>query len=58
LYLAVRASLKSSVSQIKKILNGSAVVALALSRHYPAHLALTDNWTMPPGAFMRCGGPS
>jgi 3'-phosphoadenosine 5'-phosphosulfate sulfotransferase (PAPS reductase)/FAD synthetase len=35
----------------------SELVALALSRHYPAHLALTDNWTMPPGAFKNCGGP-
>jgi 3'-phosphoadenosine 5'-phosphosulfate sulfotransferase (PAPS reductase)/FAD synthetase len=34
------------------------LVALALSRDYPAHLALTDNWTMPAGAFNHCGGPS
>ncbi len=34
------------------------LVALAMSRHYPAHLALTDNWFLPPGAFKHCGGPS
>jgi 3'-phosphoadenosine 5'-phosphosulfate sulfotransferase (PAPS reductase)/FAD synthetase len=33
-------------------------VALAMSRHYPAHLALNDNWTIPAGAFKHCGGPS
>lgn len=34
------------------------LVALALGRDYPADLALTENWTMPPGAFKHCGGPS
>jgi hypothetical protein len=34
------------------------LVALAMGRNYPAHLALSDNWTLPPGAFMHCGGPS
>ena len=34
------------------------LVALAMSRDYPVPLALTDNWTLPPGAFKRCGGPS
>src|SRR5262249_58468063 len=27
------------------------LVALAMSRAYPAHLALTDHWTLPAGAF-------
>jgi hypothetical protein len=34
------------------------LVALAMGRDYPAHLALTDNRTMPAGAFKHCGGPS
>jgi 3'-phosphoadenosine 5'-phosphosulfate sulfotransferase (PAPS reductase)/FAD synthetase len=34
------------------------VVGLAMGRSYPAHLVLTDNWTMPAGAFKQCGGPS
>jgi hypothetical protein len=34
------------------------LVALAMGRNYPAHLALSDNWTLPPGAFRHCGGPS
>jgi 3'-phosphoadenosine 5'-phosphosulfate sulfotransferase (PAPS reductase)/FAD synthetase len=34
------------------------LVALALGREYPAHLALTGDWTLPPGAFKHCGGPS
>jgi 3'-phosphoadenosine 5'-phosphosulfate sulfotransferase (PAPS reductase)/FAD synthetase len=34
------------------------LVALAMSRDYPAHPALTDNWTLPAGAFKHCGGPS
>jgi 3'-phosphoadenosine 5'-phosphosulfate sulfotransferase (PAPS reductase)/FAD synthetase len=33
------------------------LVALAMDRNYPTHLALTDNWTLPPGAFKQCGGP-
>ena len=33
------------------------LVGLAMSRHYPPHLALSDNWTLPPGAFKHCGGP-
>jgi hypothetical protein len=33
------------------------LVALAMGRTYPAHLALTDNWTLPAGAFKDCGGP-
>jgi 3'-phosphoadenosine 5'-phosphosulfate sulfotransferase (PAPS reductase)/FAD synthetase len=36
----------------------SELVALAMDRDYPAHLALTDNWNLPPGAFRHCGGPS
>jgi 3'-phosphoadenosine 5'-phosphosulfate sulfotransferase (PAPS reductase)/FAD synthetase len=32
------------------------LVALAMGRSYPAHLALTDNWTTPAGAFKHCGG--
>ena len=35
-----------------------ALVALAMGRSYPAHLALTDNWTMPAGAFKQGCGPS
>jgi 3'-phosphoadenosine 5'-phosphosulfate sulfotransferase (PAPS reductase)/FAD synthetase len=35
------------------------LVALAVDRNYPAHLARTsDTWTLPPGAFKHCGGPS
>jgi 3'-phosphoadenosine 5'-phosphosulfate sulfotransferase (PAPS reductase)/FAD synthetase len=34
------------------------LVALAMGRNYPAHLALSDNWMLPPGAFKHCGGPS
>jgi hypothetical protein len=34
------------------------LVALALGRDYPARLALTDNWALPPGAFKCCGGPA
>ncbi len=34
------------------------LVALAMGRSYPAPLALTDNWTLPPGAFRHCAGPS
>ena len=34
------------------------LVALAMGRDYPAHLALTGDWKLPPGAFKRCGGPS
>jgi hypothetical protein len=34
------------------------LVALAMGRDYPADLALTGNWTLPPGAFRHCGGPS
>jgi 3'-phosphoadenosine 5'-phosphosulfate sulfotransferase (PAPS reductase)/FAD synthetase len=34
------------------------LVALVMGRDYPTHLALTDNWTLPPGAFKHCGGPS
>jgi 3'-phosphoadenosine 5'-phosphosulfate sulfotransferase (PAPS reductase)/FAD synthetase len=34
------------------------LVALAMSRQYPARLALTDHWTLPAGAFRHCGGPS
>ena len=34
------------------------LVALAMGRDYPTQLALTDNWTMPAGAFRHCGGPS
>jgi len=34
------------------------LVALAMGRNYPPHLALTDNWTLPPGAYKHCGGPS
>jgi 3'-phosphoadenosine 5'-phosphosulfate sulfotransferase (PAPS reductase)/FAD synthetase len=34
------------------------LVGLAMSRHYPPHLAVSDNWTLPPGAFMHCGGPT
>jgi hypothetical protein len=34
------------------------LVALAMGRDYPAHLALTDSWRLPPGAFRHCGGPS
>jgi hypothetical protein len=34
------------------------LVALAMGQVYPAHLALTDNWTLPDGAFKHCGGPS
>jgi 3'-phosphoadenosine 5'-phosphosulfate sulfotransferase (PAPS reductase)/FAD synthetase len=34
------------------------IVALAMGRDYPPGLALTDNWTLPPGAFKHCGGPS
>jgi hypothetical protein len=34
------------------------LVALAMRRDYPAHLALTDRWALPAGAFKRCGGPS
>jgi 3'-phosphoadenosine 5'-phosphosulfate sulfotransferase (PAPS reductase)/FAD synthetase len=33
------------------------LVALAMGRSYPAHLALTGNWTLPAGAFKNCGGP-
>jgi hypothetical protein len=33
------------------------LVALAMSRDYPANLALTDHWTLPAGAFKHCGGP-
>jgi 3'-phosphoadenosine 5'-phosphosulfate sulfotransferase (PAPS reductase)/FAD synthetase len=33
------------------------LVALAMSRDYPANLTLTDHWTLPPGAFKNCGGP-
>jgi hypothetical protein len=28
-----------------------------MSRDYPLHLALTEDWTLPPGAFKNCGGP-
>jgi hypothetical protein len=38
--------------------NNSEVVGLAMSREYPANFALTDNWTLPPGAFKHCGGPT
>ena len=38
--------------------NNPELVALAMGRDYPAHLALTDNWTLPSGAFKHCGGPS
>jgi len=34
------------------------LVALAMSRNYPAHLAVADNWSLPPGAYKHCGGPS
>jgi hypothetical protein len=34
------------------------LVALAMGRDYPAHLALTDHWTHAAGAFKHCGGPS
>ena len=34
------------------------LVELAMSRNYPTTLALTDNWTLPAGAFKHCGGPS
>jgi 3'-phosphoadenosine 5'-phosphosulfate sulfotransferase (PAPS reductase)/FAD synthetase len=34
------------------------LVALAMGRNYPAHMALTGNWTLPPGAYKHCGGPS
>ncbi len=34
------------------------LVALAMDRNYPPHLALSGNWTLPPGAFKHCGGPS
>jgi hypothetical protein len=34
------------------------LVALAMDRNYPPHLALADDWTLPPGAFKHCGGPS
>jgi 3'-phosphoadenosine 5'-phosphosulfate sulfotransferase (PAPS reductase)/FAD synthetase len=33
------------------------LVALAMHRNYPAYLAVTENWTLPPGAFKHCGGP-
>src|SRR5262249_30397351 len=33
-------------------------VGLAMGREYPAHLTLTDRWTLPAGAFKHCGGPS
>jgi hypothetical protein len=33
------------------------LVGLAMSQTYPAHLALTDHWTLPAGAFKHCGGP-
>jgi hypothetical protein len=33
------------------------LVALAMSREYPLHLALTGNWALPAGAFKNCGGP-
>jgi hypothetical protein len=35
-----------------------AFVALAMGGEYPAHLALTDNWTLPAGVFKHCGGPT
>jgi hypothetical protein len=34
------------------------LVALAMSRDHQRHLALTDDWTLPAGAFKNCGGPS
>jgi 3'-phosphoadenosine 5'-phosphosulfate sulfotransferase (PAPS reductase)/FAD synthetase len=34
------------------------LVVLAMGRYYSSDLALTDNWTLPAGAFRRCGGPS
>ena len=34
------------------------LVELAMSRNYPATLALTDKWTLPSGAFKHCDGPS
>jgi 3'-phosphoadenosine 5'-phosphosulfate sulfotransferase (PAPS reductase)/FAD synthetase len=37
--------------------HNSELVALAMGRNYPAHL-LSDNWTLPPGAFKHCGGPT
>jgi hypothetical protein len=38
--------------------NDPELVALATGRTYPPHLALTDSWTLPAGAFKHCGGPS
>jgi hypothetical protein len=32
------------------------LVALALGRDYRRHLAPTDDWKLPPGAFKHCGG--
>ncbi len=38
--------------------NDAELVALAMGRDYPEHLATTDSWTLPYGAFKHCGGPS
>ena len=38
--------------------NNPELVGLAMGRAYPAHLGLTDNWSLPPGAFKHCGGPN
>lgn len=34
------------------------LVKLALSRGYPVEQALTEAWSLPAGAFKRCGGPT
>ncbi len=34
------------------------LVALAMGRDYPADAILTAKWTLPPGAFKHCAGPS
>jgi hypothetical protein len=34
------------------------LMALAMGRDYPAHLALTDEWTLLTGAFRHCAGPT